>query len=418
MPIRTKPWSEVTLQDVEDLIAREVREDSTIEFKRQLNVSTPEEKREFLKDVSSMANSVGGTIVFGAIEGDGDQAGQIIAIEGQALDRDAEELRLGQMLRDSLDERLDGVLFKALATAPGEYVCVVRIPASPLAPHRITLGKPQFFQRGSVANAPMNTRQIREMILQRETATERALALIEDRTRYLKAAAVNRNDTLHFNVLPFTSPDQVILHVVPLFPRPGGWRLGPERQPRLMLVRALGAATPYDGEFYAIEGMYSRFRDRHYVLFMRNGGLEFQKYDVLERPGEGQPHLLNAWRIELDILNALAECAALSEDGLLPLPVMVSVRLLDVGGSLLKTFQNDPWYGQHQQTDPDVYLTPVVINAWGPPAAEQTRQVFDEMWQAWHFPACQSYYPDGTHHRYDDRGNTVPFATADRSSLP
>lgn len=184
MPIRTKPFSEVTLRDVEDLIPREIQEDTTIEFKRQLDLETRDHKTEFLKDVSAMANAAGGTIIYGAVEGDGDERGQIVRIQGQALNRDETALQITNLLRDGLDERLDGVLFKALPTEhAGEYVCVLRIPASPLAPHRVKLHeKPQFYLRGQVSSAPMNTRQIREMILQRESAVDRALALVESRT--------------------------------------------------------------------------------------------------------------------------------------------------------------------------------------------------------------------------------------------
>ena len=410
MPIRTKPWSEVTLQDVEDLIDREIREDATIEFKRQLNFSTDDEKREFLKDVSAMANAVGGTIVFGAEEGTGEQRGQIVRIRGQAVAPDDLELRITNILRDNLDERLGGVLFKALPTAvAGEYVLVLRIPASPLAPHRITYReKPQFYIRGNVSTNPMNTREIREMVLQRESAVDRAQHLVEDRTRILQAAGLRRNDTLHFNKLPFQNPDQVVLHVIPLFPAAGGWQLGPERERRLMSVRPLGAREPFDRPFYTAEGMYSRFHERRHVLFLRGGGVEFQRYDVLDRARpEGAAPFLQAWRIETDILKALAECAALTEDGLLPLPVLISVRLLDVEGTLLKGFPDDWMNGEHPQTDSDVFLTPVVIHGWGQFAEEQVRQVFDEMWQAWHLPACANYHPDGRHHEYDEGGRII-----------
>ncbi len=414
MPIRTKPWSEVTFQDVEELIAREVREDATLEFKQQLNLSTREERSEFLKDVSAMANSVGGTIIFGALEGSGDQSGQVVSIQGQAMDRDAVELQITNILRDGLDERLFGVLFKALPTSTaGEYVCVLRIPASPLAPHRITTGKPVFYARGSVSNEPMTTRQIREMILQRETAVERAQQLVEHRTRLLEQAGAQRNDTLHFGNAPLTAPDQVVLHVIPLFPHVNGWQLGPGIERRLMSVRALGAETPFKRAEYSQEGMASQFPNRRKVLFLRKGGLEFQRYEVLNREGQqtqGTTPQLKVWEVELDILRALKECAALTDDGLLPLPVLVSVRLLDVGGSRLQATPVDWLHTKEIQSAQHVYLTPVILNSWGADAQQQIRALFDELWQAWHQPSCQNYYPDGRHHEYDPSGNILPWS--------
>jgi hypothetical protein len=407
MPIRTKPWSEVTLRDVEDLITREIREDATIEFKRQLNLVDRDQKGEFLKDVSAMANAVGGTIIYGAIEGEGDLRGQIIQVQGQALDRDQVELQITNLLRDGLDERLDGVLFKALpTTVAGEYVCVLRIPSSPLAPHRIKMGeKPQFHARGSVSNAPLNTRQIREMILQRSTAIDKALDLIERRTAEAKAAGPKRR-YWDEGVAP---PDQIILHVIPLFPLSEGWG-DPDRHRRLLGVPPLGDEEPYDSPFYAAQGMYIRIEGARHVLFLRAGGIEFQRYDALFRPRqEDAAARLEAWRVELDVLNALEHCKALTEDGLLPLPALISLRILDVAGTgMLMSPGRRHLPIQHLQTDLDVFLTPFVVSAWGEASDQQVRHIFDEMWQAWHFPRCRNYYPDGRHHRYNRAGDVIP----------
>jgi hypothetical protein len=410
MPIRTKPWSEVSLADVEDLITREIREDSTIEFKRELALATGDQQREFLKDVTAMANAVGGTIIFGAAEGRGDGRGQIVQIQGQALDRDDVEQKIMNLLRDKLDERLDGVLFKALPSGiPGEYVCVLRIPASPLAPHRIKSGGDQFYMRGSVSNSPMDTRQIREKFLQRETAAERALALIDIRTQALKDAATRRRDELHFGPAPLTNPDQVVLHVIPLFPHAGGWRLGPERERRLMLVPPLGAPQPFDHPYYAAVGMYSRFPDRRHVLFLRQGGMEFQRYDVLTGRGEeGRAPRFEAWRVELDVLEALEAAEALTDEGLLPRPVMVSLRIFNVRNTSLQRYPNDAFGTDELQDDTDdVLLTPFIVHAWGDGARAQFRDACDEMWQAWHLPQSFAFHENGEHHRYDSEGRTI-----------
>jgi hypothetical protein len=402
MPIRNKPFSTITLQDVESLITREIREDTTIEFKRQLNLDDRDQKAEFLKDISAMANALGGTIIYGAVEGEGDQRGQIVRVQGQMLEPDAVELQITNLLRDGLDERLDGVLFRALPIGDtGEYVCVLRIPTSPLAPHRIKYGeKPQFYARGSVSNSPLNTRQIREMIIQRATAMDNALAVVEKRTIELKSAGARRRRFLGEGLAP---PDQIILHVIPLFPQTLGWRLGPDRQTRLLQVPPFGSEEPYHNPYYATEGMYSRFENEKHVLFLRGGGIEFQRYDVLSRhKTEIQPPILNAWQVELDVLRALGQCQTLTNDGLLPLPVLISLRLLAVSDSGIqrRPSRGDPPLTTHLQSDSDVIVSPFVLGSWEE-VRELARHVFDEMWQAWHQPQCTNYYSDGRHHRYN-----------------
>lgn len=410
MPIRTKPFTEISLADVQDLIAREVREDTTLEFKRQLNLENRDQRYEFLRDVTAMANAGGGTIIYGAVEGsEGDRRGRIVAIQGQVLEPDDTDRKIQQLLRDGVDERLTGVLFKALPTdVSGERVCVLRIPSSPLAPHRITLGeKAQFYLRGSGSNHPMNTRQLRESMLLRATAQDRALELINKRTEDCKFAGSRRRDPRLTGAV-VTHSDQVVLHIIPLFPREEGWDLGPEQERRLMEVRPLGFPEAFEHPFYALEGMYSRYRDRRHVLFLRDGGLEFQQYDILARGPEGVPPRFEAWRMEVDVLRALEDCERLTADGLLPLPMVISLRIMDVAGSVLQRSPHDGFFGEHKNLEHDVFLTPTVIHAWGPEAKRRIRRTFDQMWQAWHLPQSTCYYSDGEHHQYSERGYLIP----------
>jgi predicted HTH transcriptional regulator len=64
MAIR-KSIADITQNDLENLIRSEVPEDQTIEYKRDLNISSEEARREFFRDISSFANASGGDIIFG-----------------------------------------------------------------------------------------------------------------------------------------------------------------------------------------------------------------------------------------------------------------------------------------------------------------------------------------------------------------
>lgn len=80
--------------------------------------------------------------------------------------------------------------------------------------------------------------------------------------------------------------------------------------------------------------------------------MEFQRFDVLNCPGGPRTTpQFEAWRVELDVLRALEECAALTEDGLLPLPVMVGVSVLDVAGARLQKGPGDWMHSDHVQQD-------------------------------------------------------------------
>ena len=66
-----KPINNVAAADIDDLVRNKVPETRTIEYKRELPGSTDSDKREFLADVSSFANTAGGDLLFGVAEMEG-----------------------------------------------------------------------------------------------------------------------------------------------------------------------------------------------------------------------------------------------------------------------------------------------------------------------------------------------------------
>jgi len=65
MSLRYKRLEDINEQDLQALVDNKVSEGKEIEYKRDLPGNKPKGKKEFLADVSSFANAVGGDIVFG-----------------------------------------------------------------------------------------------------------------------------------------------------------------------------------------------------------------------------------------------------------------------------------------------------------------------------------------------------------------
>ena len=60
-----KRFDDVTLADIEALAANNVPEGRTLEYKSELPGPKDDDKREFLYDVTSLANTDGGDLIFG-----------------------------------------------------------------------------------------------------------------------------------------------------------------------------------------------------------------------------------------------------------------------------------------------------------------------------------------------------------------
>jgi predicted HTH transcriptional regulator len=94
MPLSRKPLSQITEADLLMLIAEGAAEGKTIDYKRGRLGQTDGEKKEFLYDLSSFANTAGGHLVFGIEE----RGGLPVALHGLAgVDPDQEIARIEQI---------------------------------------------------------------------------------------------------------------------------------------------------------------------------------------------------------------------------------------------------------------------------------------------------------------------------------
>lgn len=98
-----KPADQITESDLQRLISDGVSERRNIDYERELPGSTDKDKKEFLADVSSFANTAGGYLVFGMVE----SGGLPVQVSGtQAHNTDAEGQRIDSILTAGIQPRI------------------------------------------------------------------------------------------------------------------------------------------------------------------------------------------------------------------------------------------------------------------------------------------------------------------------
>jgi predicted HTH transcriptional regulator len=121
-----KPLNEISDVDLQALIANGVAEGRTIDYKRQMPGNSDGDKREFLADASSFANTGGGDLVNG-IDETGGLPTQIAGV--QAADLDLEIRRLDSILAAGLNPRIRYGI-KTVTSGTGGSVVVLRVERS------------------------------------------------------------------------------------------------------------------------------------------------------------------------------------------------------------------------------------------------------------------------------------------------
>ncbi len=207
-----KPIDSITEQDIQELIDTQIdaqkAERKTVEYKQAFPSGADNDKKEFLADVSSFANTAGGNLLFGIEE----RAGIPVKITGiQVDDADAYKLRLESMLRDGIAPRLPRVDVHpvALNSKPNHYVFILRVQKSWLTPHRVSFkDHGHFYARNSGGKFRLDVTELR-------TAFELSGTIVEHirdfRTERLSRISTGEETPI---LLDEQAP-KLILHMIP-----------------------------------------------------------------------------------------------------------------------------------------------------------------------------------------------------------
>lgn len=156
-----KKIEEIKLEDIQLLIDNAVSENKTLEYKSKLNISTDSDKKEFLADISSFANSIGGDIIIGLEE---DEENKIpISICGISYTNEDLLIRqIESLIRDSIQPVILNIEFRLLSIENNRGVLIIRIPQSLILPHRIEFkNSGKFFNRNNKGKYPMDVNELR-----------------------------------------------------------------------------------------------------------------------------------------------------------------------------------------------------------------------------------------------------------------
>ena len=162
--------STTTEQHLADLIAAEEHEGKQLEYKREIAVSSTDQKRKFFRSVASFANASGGDFIFGMVADKGKPT-EIKPLPDFEPDGSVRVLR--DIIRAHVDPPLFGVEFQPVSIKGG-WALVLRVPRSWNPPHMVTFESDnRFYTRDTNGCVSMNVPEIREAFFAGKTVKER-----------------------------------------------------------------------------------------------------------------------------------------------------------------------------------------------------------------------------------------------------
>jgi len=206
-----KSLGHLTSADLANLLENKVPESRTLDYKRELPGNSDDAKKEFLADVSAMANTMGGMLLYGVDE-ETDQSGRGSGVPQQnpcgiTIDNeDKLKLRLQDIVRDGLNPRLTNIDVRAF-TVKDKAILALSVPRSLFAPHAIWFQKSgKFFRRNDSGKYQVDPAELRQMY--------NAVSLWQSQMETFRRDRISRIEG--GEVLPNLAPaPYVLLHILP-----------------------------------------------------------------------------------------------------------------------------------------------------------------------------------------------------------
>jgi hypothetical protein len=195
------------LRDIDETVLQALigeAEGKTIDFKQERVGAGDGDRKEFLYDVSSFANTIGGDLLFGVAEKD-DLASAVPGLYG--INPEQEILRLEQMARDGIRPPIAGIASRAVPLTNGGFALVMRIPRSWAGPHQVTYQKAfRFYARDTNGKYPVDVDGLRVAFVSTSALADQLRSFRAERMAKLQSGAPPA---------PLQPGAKIMLHVVP-----------------------------------------------------------------------------------------------------------------------------------------------------------------------------------------------------------
>jgi len=382
---------ELTQADLDSLIDAGVCERRDVEFKAELPGQSGQQKKEFLADVSSFANTVGGWIFYGIEE----EEGVASSLEGCGVpDADQLVLKLENLVRTGVSPRIPYFDVAPVGLDSGRFVIAMRIRRSFALPHRVILrDHSKFYARNSAGKFPMDVSELRTAFTQGQQLADRVREYRRDRLAAIQAGetplTIRRDATIALHVLPLAAFESAtdllgmddLLKQESAFHPILGARMGSRLTSRGLLTYTASTNEPSD-----VLG---------YSHLHKDGTIEAVSVELLGSPGDLRDPEIDATSVEKHVIKVTLEYLSILDEMGVVAPYYIMLSFLGVKGRTI--WRRNPLVAKYAKSILEDQLLPpeVFLNAIPTDVAPLLRPALESLWHASGFRESPNYLESG-----------------------
>jgi len=311
---------------IQDLISTGAAESRTLEFKRDLPDKDDRSKRDLCQDVSALANTHGGHLIYGIEERDGCAS----AVTGVSTDSVDDAIRrLEQTISSGVEPPIPGLNLRAVSV-DDKTVIVASVPPSWRRPHLVDIKSGfRIMGRGSTGNYSLDASEVRNAF-----DLGRTLRTASEEWRLTRLASVEAGNT----PVKTLGNGELIIHCIPTESVLGEPRITRESAKAMWndLIPGRGGSA---GDYINLDGLvvcggvrqdHGRLEASSYTQVFESGQIEIVLSDL--RSGDKNQYLPSALVEHAAFEHAALALSALTTLGL-GYPIRVAMTLLGFDGT-------------------------------------------------------------------------------------
>lgn len=387
---------DVQEDDIKRLIDLGISESKTLEYKMELKIDADKDKNkaEFLADITALANTDGGIIIYGIKEekdDKGDNTGIPFEITGIAIgNQDKLTQSVEDIIRSGTDPKINNPAIH-FVSVEGKTVLLIGISKFAALPHMVTAKASNFFKRRNAGKYPVDATELNDMFMSNFLLKDRVKNFVNERIAGISEGSilpvVEGHGSLYIHVIPMSFIDENLIDLtssenfeflrattVPLFDR-AAWNSSLNIDGFYMYHVVTGGNVPI------------------YCQVFRDGSLEYYTSLLCNTDQSGSKILIDA--VEIDSYKTIRAAIEIYKRFKIEPPYVVFMNLRKTKECYLESKRKNFNYGKviHRE-----HISPpsVLIQTTETEIFTVMRPTFDILWQAGGYPQSLNYEKDGS----------------------
>jgi hypothetical protein len=389
-----KNYRELAYSDIERLVENKIPESKFLDYKQEINVEKGDERKEFLYDVSSFANTEGGMLIYGVSElrdEKNNPTGLSSKISGLSNLQNSEKviLQLEDLINSSIEPNIPNITIKKL-NKEEISILIIGIPKPYGLPRMVTYNATnKFYKRGNSGKYLLDVYELNQLFMA-------DYEMFKSANEFKMSRIKNLVDLTFLPNLDTTS--SAILHLIPLSFRNNDSIDLTSFQTVESILKDIHVFGSRSGSYrHNYEGLLFYSDDENNLVFsysqlFRNGILEFysSRFRRIKQGGTNSNHFF-ATSFEKEVIDAVKFSLKFYDKmNILP-PFTIMITLINFKKTII--FPDNLLSNYYIKEN--LHLPSLSIENYNENIEKLLKSVFDVLWQSAGYRSSPNYNDKG-----------------------